>query len=50
MAPHLTLVEQSRALQAFAKKETPMAVLGMLEKARRRQGVAMVAFPVVRRF
>ena len=31
MAPHLTLVEQSRALQASAKGETPMAVFDMLE-------------------
>ena len=34
MAPHLTLVEQSRALQASAKGQTPMAVFDTLEKAR----------------
>ena len=50
MAPHLTLVEQSKTLQAFAKKETPMAVFDMLEKARHRQGVAMANLTVVRRF
>ena len=49
MAPHLTLVEQSRALQAFEKGETPMAVFDMLEKARQRKGFAMVNLTVVRR-
>jgi len=50
MAPHLTLVEQSRALQASAKGQTPMAVFDTLEKARQRKGVAMVNLTVVRRF
>ena len=50
MAPHLTLVEQSRAVQASAKNETPNAVFDMLQNARRRQGVAMVNITVVRRF
>ena len=50
MAPHLTLVEQSRALQASAKGQTPMAVFDTLEKARQREGVAMVNLTVVRRF
>ena len=50
MAPHLTLVEQSRALQASAKGQTPMAVFDTLEKARQRKGVAIVNLTVVRRF
>ena len=50
MAPHLTLVEQSRAVQASAKNETLKAVFDMLQNARRRQGVAMVNITVVRRF
>ena len=33
MAPRLTLVEQSKALQASAKDETPKAVFDMLQKA-----------------
>ena len=41
MAPHLTLVEQSRALQASAKGETPMAVFDTLEKARQRKVCGM---------
>ena len=50
MAPHHTLVEQTRALQASAKDETPKAVFDMLQNASQRQGVAMVNITVVHRF
>ena len=42
MAPHLSPVEQDKALQAMTGKSTPMQVYDMLQKVRARQGIPMV--------
>lgn len=50
MAPHLSAVEQDRALQAMARKSTSLQIYDLLERARVRRGIQMVNLTVVRRF